>query len=259
MNNNIVITSIRQVILVEKEKYNEKELHFSKNVGSNELIFHFSGKSTVYFGDEILNVKENMIRFLPKGDTSRYDVYREEVGECIDVFFETSSPMSEKAFIFNAEKKEHIGILFKKLFICWVGKTEGYYMKCMSYLYRILAEMQIPYYTPKEQYLKIAPAVEKINNDFLTNSLSTANLAEICGISETYLKRLFNKKFGIPPKKYIIRKKIDYACELLLLGRYSVTEVAEMSNFSDVYYFSRQFKEYMGASPMEYIKNIHKQ
>ena len=58
----------------------------------------------------------------------------------------------------------------------------------------------------------------------------------------------------MPPKKYIIKKKIDYACELLLLGRYSVTEVAEMSNFSDVYYFSRQFKEYIGVSPTDYIK-----
>ena len=254
MNKNFIIKSIKQVIMVEKEKYVAKELHFSNCVSSNELIFHFTGKSTVYFGEQELTVKENSIRFLPEGWVTRYDVYREEAGECIDIFFETDTPISKQAFVIYADKNQQIGALFRKLFFCWISKAEGYYMKCLSYLYRIFAEMQISYYTSTEQYLKITPAVEELNAEFLNKQLPTSYLAELCGISETYLKRLFNKKFGMPPKKYIIKKKIDYACELLLLGRYTVTEIAEMSNFSDVYYFSRQFKEYIGVSPTDYIK-----
>ncbi|MBQ9744723.1 MAG: helix-turn-helix transcriptional regulator [Clostridia bacterium] len=256
MNKNFIITSIEQVILVGKEKYKEKNLHFSNSIPFNEIIFHFSGSSIVYFGEQSLKVKENTVRFLPKGKVSRYDVHREIPGECIDVFFSTDKPVSENAFVWESDKKEQIGALFRKLFICWTSKSDGYYMKCMSYLYRIIAEIQSIEYVSIEQYNKITPAIDEINREFLNKSLSSSYLAEICGISETYLKKLFNKKFGIPPKKYIIQKKIDYACELLLLRRYTVTEIAEMCNFGDVYYFSRQFKEYMGVSPLEYIKRV---
>ena len=42
--------------------------------------------------------------------------------------------------------------------------------------------------------------------------------------------------------------------ELLRLESYSVARVAELSGFSDVYFFSRQFKEYMGLTPTEFVK-----
>ena len=47
--------------------------------------------------------------------------------------------------------------------------------------------------------------------------------------------------------------KINHAAELLRLGRYSVTQIAEMSGFSDSGFFSRQFKNTCGFSPYEYL------
>ena len=80
-------------------------------------------------------------------------------------------------------------------------------------------------------------------------------------MNELYLKlktyAAVARETGFSPttvKRYIIQKKINYACELLLLGRYSINQIAELCNFSDVYYFSKQFKEQMGVSPTEYIK-----
>lgn len=254
MNNDFIITKIQQVIFVEREKHKENVLHFSNSLSSCELIYHFSGESYVYFGDQVLIVKPNNVRFLPAGIVSKYEVVRSVTGECIDVFFETNIPISNNAFIYDASKKEQLGILFKKLFYCWIGKENGYYMKSMSYLYRIFAEMQNINYSKSDQYKLIEPAVDVINKEFLKSNLNSPYLAELCGISESYLKKIFNKKYGMPPKKYIIKKKMDYACELLRLERYSITQISEICNFKDVYYFSRQFKEYMGISPMDYVK-----
>jgi len=47
---------------------------------------------------------------------------------------------------------------------------------------------------------------------------------------------------------------LHYACELLRLERYSVAQVAELCNFSDIYFFSRQFKEYMGITPTQFVR-----
>ena len=254
MNDDFLITKIHQVVLVGKEKYPDKKLIFNNTLHYNELIFHFSGLATVYFGNTVIKTEKNTVRFLPKGDVSRYEVVRDTIGECIDVFFDTDKPVSIDAFAINANHKEHIGLLFKKMFSVWISKEDGYYFECISLLNKIFSELQKRNYLSHELYSKIKPAIDEINKDFLSKDLSSAYLASVCNISESYLKKLFKKKFGVPPKRYIIQKKINYACELLLLGRYSINQIAELCNFSDVYYFSKQFKEQMGVSPTEYIK-----
>ena len=91
MEEKFVITELRRVIMVGKDEYNEKLISFGHNIKSNELIFNFSGHSTVYFNDLQLEQYPNTIRFLPKGEVSRYDVLRHERGECIDIFTPYSS------------------------------------------------------------------------------------------------------------------------------------------------------------------------
>lgn len=207
-----------------------------------------------FFGDCILETKPNTIRFLPEGKTKRYDLLLHEQGECIDVFFTTDRKISQEAFNLNVSQNEKLGTLFKKLFSTWVSKNKGYYLESVSLLYRIFAELQKDMPAPHQHKSKIAPAMELIHNRFLTDELHINTLAAACKMGESYFQKLFKKIHGISPKKYIIQLKINHACDLLRIARYTVTEIAELCNFSDVYFFSRQFKEYMGVSPTQFVK-----
>lgn len=237
-----------------KDEYPQSKTCFTNYLSSHELIYHFSGKSTVRFNEKILDVEENTIRFLPKGENKEYIVEREERGECIDVFFDTDFPISNDAFVIKLADKTTIGNLFKKLFAVWVSKNDGYYFECMSLLYKIFAEMQKQNYIPQNQYDLLKPAIEYIEENFLNSKISVSFLADKCGISEAYLKKLFIKKFGVPPVKYMIQLKINHACDLLRSERFSVTEASELCGYDDVYYFSRQFKKYTGAAPSVFVQ-----
>ena len=114
--------------------------------------------------------------------------------------------------------------------------------------------MQKKNYIPQNQYDLIKPAIEYVEENFLVNKISIPFLADRCGISEAYLKKLFIKKFGMSPIKYIIRLKINHACDLLRSKQYSITQVSELCGYENVYYFSRQFKEYVGTSPSVFIE-----
>ena len=254
MEEKFVITEIKRIIMVGKEEYPEQMTSFGHTLDCNELIFHISGHVTVYFDDLVLDTQPNTVRFLPKGTTKRYDVVRHESGDCIDVFFQTDRPVSPQAFVIDVAHNEKFGALFKKMFSTWVSKKEGYYFESISLLYRIFAEMQKDTSVHKSHKSKIAPAMEIIHSEFLTRDFSIGELAAMCGMGECYFQKLFKKIYGVSPKRYVIQLKINHACDLLRLERYTVTQIAELCNFSDIYFFSRQFKEYMGITPTEFIK-----
>ena len=54
-------------------------------------------------------------------------------------------------------------------------------------------------------------------------------------------------------QEYFLRRKYDYACELLQRG-ISVTEVAERLGYQSVHAFSRAFRARMGITPSVYGK-----
>lgn len=254
MENKFVITDIIRVVMVGKDEYPRQMISFKHTAIPNELIFHFSGHATVFFNDLVLETSPNTIRFLPQGEIKRYDVLRHERGECIDVCFRADRAVSPKAFVMSVSQNEKVGMLFKRLFSTWVSKNDGYYFESLSLLYRIFAEIQKSDAVPNRHLQKIAPAMEIIHNHFLTTDLSLGMLADACRMGESYFQKLFKEIHGISPKQYIIQMKINHACDLLRLERYTVTQIAELCNFTDIYFFSRQFKEYMKVTPTQFVK-----
>ena len=254
MKQNFIITGINRVILVGKNEYPQNRIVFKQPTLSNELIYHFDGKAKVYFNGKVLETEENTIRFLPKGEVKEYIVEKQTPSECIDIFFDTDIPISNEAFIIKITQSTTIANLFKKIFSIWVSKNDGYYFECISLIYKIFSELQKQNYIPQNQYNLIKPAIEYVEENFLANKISVPFLADRCGISEAYLKKLFIKKFGMSPIKYIIRLKINHACDLLRSKQYSITQVSELCGYENVYYFSHQFKEYVGTSPSVFVE-----
>ena len=253
MNNKFAITDIKRVILVGKDEYKETVTTFKHNLCSNELIFKLSGESTVFFNGKQLDVKKDTIRFLPQGEIHEYIVKRKERGECIDIFFNTDIPVTNEAFVLKLNQSEKIKSLFKKIFSVWVAKGDGYYFECVSIIYKIFAELQKKNYIPESQFNSIKPAIDYIEKHFLDKKITAEELTLCCTISYPYIKKLFVKKFGVPPIKYSIQLKINYACDLLKSEVYTISQISEICGYNDIYFFSRQFKEYIGLSPTDFI------
>ncbi len=254
MENQLVITKISRVVMVDKYEYLEKFTAFSAKLPYNELIFHFEGVSRVYFNDNVFDIQPNTLRFLPKGEHSRYCVEREKPGLCILIAFDSNKPLSNEAFVIHNDYTYKLAPLFKKLFSLWVGKNEGYYFECLSMLYKILGELQKKNYLSDDQLKLIKPAIEYVEKYFLNKKIRAEELAECCQISYPYIKKLFVKKFGVPPIRYSIQLKINHACDLLKSGRYSITQIAKICGYNDTYFFSRQFKEYVGITPSAFCE-----
>ena len=73
-------------------------------------------------------------------------------------------------------------------------------------------------------------------------------------ISASTLQRAFREHFGISPKQYLTRLRMNRALELLTLCELSVKDIAFACGFTDEKYFSRAFKKAYGYPPSQ-IKN----
>lgn len=254
MNKNCTVTKINSIILFAGRHIDEGFSSYRPFLPYNELIFHLSGDSMITFDDKTYHCEKGTLRYLPKGTHKIYEVKRQQIGDCIDIFFDTDLPFAEEAFCINMQNNLSIQMLFKKASSLWLSKSEGYYHKCISILYEIISEIEAHGYAPENKFKIIEPAINYINENFLKDKISIEHLAEISNVSQSYLKKLFVKRFGVTPIKYIIQLKINYAADLLKTGIYTVSQVAEICGYNNVYFFSRQFKEYMGITPTQITK-----
>ena len=224
------------------------------NCNHYQLLYKLKGEAVITFDGKKVTEKADDIRFTPKpkeDGTTNYTALVKEQGESINVGFTTAAPLEEGIFTVKSGNYPEIKELFQKLQKVWYYKRDGYYYECLALIYTILAKLQkdSSCYNTKKSYKIILPAINYIDEHFLDADIACGYLAKLCNISQTYLSKLFNVHFGTSPNKYIIMKKLEYACELLNTRSYSVTKVSKMSGFSDEYYFSKTFKKHFGVSP----------
>lgn len=119
-------------------------------------------------------------------------------------------------------------------------------------LYRILALLlRVLAPTRAMHFGKIAPAVNYIRQNY-TERIYGAHLAELCGISEGHMRRLFLKELGCSPVSYKNKLAANAACALLRMDGMRVSEVASALGYPDIYTFSQAFKKEIGVSPKKY-------
>ena len=77
-------------------------------------------------------------------------------------------------------------------------------------------------------------------------------LAKEVGISKEYLQKLFKQHEGISITAYMIDKKLEVACNMLIFSDRKISEIADYLHFGSVSHFSLVFKRKKGQSPKEY-------
>lgn len=87
----------------------------------------------------------------------------------------------------------------------------------------------------------------------MDKSLSLEEIAVLCSMSVSSLKKTFKKYSGEGVISYFNRMKIRKSIELLEQG-FSIGEISEKLSFSSQNYFSTVFKKQTGHSPINYKK-----
>ena len=90
----------------------------------------------------------------------------------------------------------------------------------------------------------------------LSKDWTLQEMAELSGYSVSHFSSLYVQRFGLSPKADLIQSRIQLARQLLYYSGLSITEISKQCGFQSIYYFSKYFKETVGMSPSEYMKQM---
>ena len=104
----------------------------------------------------------------------------------------------------------------------------------------------------QQEYINKMTMVCSYIDEHCTEDLSLDQLSGMINFSKYHFSRLFREFTNESFYKYVNRKRIEYACQLLAGQSLSVTETALASGYSNTSSFIRMFKSAMGCTPRQY-------
>lgn len=91
--------------------------------------------------------------------------------------------------------------------------------------------------------------LDYLNENYMYD-LSLEEIASYTGRSLATFKRDFAKISDLSPRKWLIRRRLEAAHQLILSGKRRVTDICYAVGFKNLSHFSRVYKEMYGCSPV---------
>lgn len=88
------------------------------------------------------------------------------------------------------------------------------------------------------------------------NNIKLETIAPLFGYNSAYLGKIFTKAVNESFNSYVDHIRIKHSKKLLRDGDLKVYEIAERIGYSNVDYFHKKFKKYVGMSPAEYRRSL---
>ena len=95
----------------------------------------------------------------------------------------------------------------------------------------------------------VAHAIEEKLSQELCEEASVAGVAKALNLSRSQCSKLFSSVYGLSPRQYVSRHKLNLAKELLVTTNMPIGGIAEKLGFHSASHFSRQFRRWTGQSP----------
>jgi AraC-like DNA-binding protein len=84
------------------------------------------------------------------------------------------------------------------------------------------------------------------------SAIDLDQLAAVAGVSKYHFARSFEAAYGLTPIRYLTRRRVERAQDLLRSANLTVTEICFMVGFASLGSFSSRFTRLVGETPTAY-------
>ena len=217
------------------------------------FLFTVRGTEEYRFGERTVRAVPGSVLYIPKGENYTTTLEGEESVVIVMDFELYGDGAGARPFCVPFTQGGAVGSCFSDAETQW-ERTAGYSVFCKSMLYKIAALMisQEERYLESDKAGRISDAVAYLHAHYLQSDFRVEQLHRMADVSPKYFGVLFYRQFGMTPKEYVLFLKIERAKKLLQSEKNSVRDVAYQLGYSDIYHFSKIFKEKTGYTPSMY-------
>ncbi|AWB45835.1 AraC family transcriptional regulator [Paenibacillus sp. CAA11] len=231
-----------------------------KPLENYDLFYVWSGEGTVVLNDRPTQVGKGSCFLFRPGDFTSATHNPQKPLVLTYIHFDVNVPVTELPASYrkleNALDFEYLLSRYVRLSLnkeIYGAEEEARLILKQLMIYLLREERQEQLIEPKATN-QLAEVIQEVANYVLQHPglpHRTKDLATRAGLSPRYFSIKFKEITGSSVQSYIIKCRIDRARHLLLHEGMNVTEVADALGYRDIFFFSRQFKQYTGKSPSE--------
>ncbi len=216
------------------------------------FIFKIKGYAEFTFPDRKIRVNEGEMIFLPQG--SVYEATTYSHGENLYTSINFCADMENPSVsVYPFENFPAANYICRNFSEHWKFGTFSDKCKCLSVFYDFVSYISRIEHSSSEDERKfrlIEPAVEYLKKHIYDSSFKINKLHRLCGISDTYFRKIFEAEFNMTPQEYVVTGRISHAKSIIESGDFeSIKEVSELVGYNDPLYFSKAFRKIYGISP----------
>ena len=178
---------------------------------------------------------------------------------CIGVSYRSSMTIDLPLKLTDAEGK--FRWLFERIFIEHTGKKSGDEQIVKSLL-KLVIQMMQQYYSSDSEHEHSCYIVDICLNyihDHFNENLDMPALSKLVNVSCSYLTRIFKKKTGTSPIRYMNLLRVETAKRLMCPGNIPIKNVYSMVGYSDQSYFSKIFKRITKQTPRKFMATYNQE
>lgn len=105
----------------------------------------------------------------------------------------------------------------------------------------------------KELYIKKSLQFVEAN---YYRKLNISEMAKSVGLNKNYFSTFFRINMGVTPQQYVIKFRINKACELMRNMGLTISDISRSVGYNDTLGFSKIFKKEKGVSPKIYREKL---
>jgi len=169
--------------------------------------------------------------------TGTDDVLLLEVNELSKSFFVSMLPYFTQT---PSPPENLLELKFKELILSLLSQKQN--RQFLAYLHNLYQDKH--------------PTVEEVVQNNYTFNLTVEEYAKLACKSVPTFKREFKRIFNDTPAKWLMKKRINLAIEMLENTNLSISEITFQCGFENQTHFSRVFKEKVGLSPLKFRLSI---
>ena len=282
---NYIGTQLRDELIIDKV-YTIHYFEYAKGFAFKgeehdfwEFVYIDKGEAMVTAGDRAINLQHGSIIFHKPGEW--HNIRTNAASNSVIVSFECHSP----AMSFFEGRIMKIGNIQKKLISKIIAERINTFEGPLGdpYAEKLVRREQAPIGSDQliKQYLAELLILLIRNDDtmqmssfkshitdttfyeieaFLSKnlhrSLTLSDIANAANVSVSTLREIFRTNCGKGVIEYFIDMKIEAAKRHIRDDNYNITQIAELLGYTGQHYFSRQFRQKTGMSPLQYSKSI---